>query len=74
MPLIRASNTLRNGRMRPVSPRCRGGVSSLLRLSLPADRRLPTPADLGDWLSRATGAMLTVTGLHLGTEAGGVTP
>lgn len=74
MPLIRASNTVRNGRMRPVSPRCRGGASSLLRLSPPGDRRLPTAADLGDWVSRATGAMLTVTGLHLGTEAGGAAP
>ena len=74
MPLIRASNTFGHGRTRPVSPRCRGGASSLLRLSLPRDRRLPTPADLGDWVSRATGVMLTVTGLHLDTETGGATP
>ena len=74
MPLIRASNTFRNGRMRPVSPRCRGGASSLLRLSPPGDRRLPTVADLDDWASRAAGAMLAVTGLHLGSEIGRVTP
>ena len=74
MPLIRASNTFRTGRMRPVTPRCRGGASSLLRLGPPVDRRLPAPADLGDWVSRATGAMLAVTGLQLGAQSSGVAP
>lgn len=70
MPLIRSPNTLRTGRMRPAAPRCRSGASSLLRLSPPADRRLPTAAELGDWASRAAGAMMTVTGLHLEPGAG----
>ena len=64
MPLIRSRNTSRTGRARPAGPHCRGGVSSLLRLTQPGDRRLPTAADLGDWVSRAVPVLMTVTGPH----------
>lgn len=69
MPLIRSRNTPRAGRARPVGPHCRGGASSLLRLTQPGDRRLPTAADLGDWVNRAGHVLMTVTGPHaqLGT-------
>lgn len=40
-------------RLRPASPHCRGGASSLLRLANPAAARLPTGAALGDWIGRA---------------------
>lgn len=64
MPLIRPRNTSRAGRARPAGPHCRGGASSLLRLTQPGDRRLPTAVDLGDWVSRAVPALMTVTGPH----------
>ena len=64
MPLIRSRNTARAGRARPAGPHCRGGVSSLLRLTQPGDRRLPTVAELGDWVSRAVPVLMTVTGPH----------
>lgn len=64
MPLIRSRNTARTGRARPAGPRCRGGVSSLLRLTQPGDRRLPSAAELGDWVSRAVPVLMTVTGPH----------
>ncbi len=41
---------------RRAAPRCRGGASSLLRLAQPAQPRLPTPASLGHWISRASRA------------------
>jgi len=41
---------------RAAAPRCRGGASSLLRLAQPAQPRLPTPASLGHWMSRASKA------------------
>jgi len=50
--------------MFPIGPRCHGGASSLLRLTQPGDRRLPTAADLGDWVSRAVPVLMTVTGPH----------
>ena len=34
---------------RPVAPRCRGGASSLLRLSSAAASRWPSAATLSDW-------------------------
>lgn len=40
-------------RLRPASPHCRGGASSLLRLANPAAGRLPSGAALGDWVGRA---------------------
>jgi hypothetical protein len=41
---------------RRVSPRCRGGASSLLRLAQPSTPRLPAALDLSAWVSRAAGA------------------
>lgn len=64
MPLIRSRNTPRTGRVRPAGPHCRGGASSLLRLTQPGYGRLPTAADLGDWVSRAVPVLMTVTGPH----------
>ena len=63
MPLIRSVKTSAHGsrRVRPAHPSCRGGASSLLRLTQPATR-LPTPLDLSDWASRAASVVLPVTG------------
>jgi hypothetical protein len=38
---------------RKAAPSCRGGASSLLRLSQSAAPRLPSAPDLNDWLQRA---------------------
>lgn len=38
---------------RRAAPRCRGGASSLLRLSQPAQSRLPSSQDLASWVERA---------------------
>ena len=37
---------------RPVAPRCRGGASSLLRLSSAAASRWPSATELSDWAGR----------------------
>jgi hypothetical protein len=71
MPLNRSWNTPRAARARPTGPHCRGGASSLLRLTQPGDRRLPTAVELGGWMSRAADVLMPVTGPHhiaLGTE------
>jgi hypothetical protein len=56
MPLNRSPMLSNPKPSRPAGPHCRGGASSLLRLSQPATPRLPTPLDLADWMSRAAGA------------------
>lgn len=38
---------------RPAAPRCRGGASSLLRLSQGGASRLPSTSLLNDWVERA---------------------
>jgi hypothetical protein len=38
---------------RPAAPRCRGGASSLLRLSNPAPGRWPSASEFGDWIARS---------------------
>jgi hypothetical protein len=38
---------------RKAAPSCRGGASSLLRLSQTATPRLPSALDLNDWVQRA---------------------
>lgn len=43
--------------LRPLAPRCRNGVSSLLRLSQPSAPRFPQPHDMSGWVSRAAGAL-----------------
>ena len=37
---------------RPAAPRCRGGASSLLRLSATVGSRWPSATALGDWAGR----------------------
>ena len=75
MPLIRYTQSRARvaSRARPATPSCRGGASSLLRLTQPA-ARLPTPLDLSDWAHRAASVVLPVTGpltgLHARSDAG----
>ena len=64
MSLIRSKSSPTVRRGRPAGPRCRGGVSSLLRLTQPEARRLPGTADLAEWASRAAAVLMPVTGLH----------
>jgi hypothetical protein len=45
-------------RARPTAPSCRGGASSLLRLTPSAGGRLPANGDLTGWMARAGAAML----------------
>ena len=59
LPAARARGT------RPSAPRCRNGVSSVLRLSQPAAGRLPAPQFLSDWAGRA-GSLLGGPELVLG--------
>lgn len=47
---------------RPVNPSCRGGASSMLRLTQPFAPRLPSAPALSDWVSRAAAVVLPVTG------------
>ena len=56
----RINPTLRRGR--PANPSCRGGASSLLRLTQPTSGRLPTTLDLSDWMNHAASVLLPVTG------------
>jgi hypothetical protein len=56
MPLNRSPMLSSPKLSRPAGPHCRGGASSLLRLSQPTAPRLPTPLDLTDWMSRAAAA------------------
>ncbi|MBS0444690.1 MAG: hypothetical protein JSR59_01955 [Proteobacteria bacterium] len=45
-------------RVRPATPSCRGGASSLLRLTSPSGGRLPGNGDLNGWMTRAAAALL----------------
>ncbi len=55
-----------SGRLnRRAAPSCRGGASSLLRLTLPVDRRLPSAGELAGWMNHDASAVMPVTGLHL---------
>lgn len=56
MPLTRSQPASR--RVRPAGPHCRGGASSLLRLSNPTAPRLPKGSDLSAWASRAAKRLL----------------
>lgn len=49
-------------RLRPANPTCRGGASSVLRLTQPAAARLPAALDLSDWMDRAASVLMPVTG------------
>lgn len=56
-------------RTRPARPSCRGGASSVLRLTRPMAARLPSPLDLSDWTQRAADVLMPVTGPHPGFAA-----
>ena len=61
MQLTRSAKTLfAPRRPRLATPRCRGGASSVLRLTQPAAPRLPS--DLSGWISRTAGELMPVTG------------
>ena len=65
MPLNRnpRTNSLAAPRRgRPANPSCRGGASSMLRLTQTASPRLPSAPALSDWISHATAVLLPVTG------------
>jgi hypothetical protein len=64
MPLFRTKNSSSVRRARPASPSCRGGASSLLRLTQAGAQRLPTTLDLSEWASRAAAVLMPVTGVH----------
>ena len=49
-------------RVRPANPSCRGGASSVLRLTQPVAPRLPNALDLSDWMSHAASVLMPVTG------------
>lgn len=42
---------------RRAAPRCRAGVSSVLRLAHPAATGLPSRVDIGEWAQRAAKAL-----------------
>jgi hypothetical protein len=62
MPLTRSAKTFVPRPLRPTTPHCRGGASSVLRLTQPAAPRLPSGLDLSDWMSRAAVELMPVTG------------
>jgi hypothetical protein len=65
MPLnrtARTASTTAPRRARPANPSCRGGASSMLRLTQTASQRLPSAPSLSDWISHATAVLLPVTG------------
>ena len=69
MPLNRSVKSVSPRRLRPANPSCRGGASSLLRLTQPTATRLPTTLDLSDWMSRAASVLMPVTGPHFDFSA-----
>ena len=64
MPLNRTKTIARALRARPPGPSCKGGASSVLRLTQPTAPRVPSPSSVSDWLHRAADVMLPVTGPH----------
>ena len=65
MPLnrtARISSATAPRRGRPANPSCRGGASSMLRLTQSASARLPSAPALSDWMSHAASVLLPVTG------------
>jgi hypothetical protein len=54
-------------RLRAATPALHGGASSLLRLSRPAEPRLPSGQALAGWAERAA-AMLDLTPMMVGTR------
>lgn len=72
MPLTRSTAAPR--RLRPAGPHCRGGASSLLRLSNPTTPRLPKGPDLAEWVSKAAKRLLAGPGDRLPEFAASVFP
>ena len=64
MPLNRTVKSVTPRRVRPANPSCRGGASSVLRLTQPTATRLPSALDLSDWMSHAASMLMPVTGPH----------
>lgn len=64
MPLNRTVKSVTPRRVRPANPSCRGGASSVLRLTQPTATRLPSALDLSDWMSHAASVLMPVTGPH----------
>lgn len=64
MPLTRTVKSVTPRRLRPANPSCRGGASSVLRLTQPTATRLPTSLALSDWMSHAASVLMPVTGPH----------
>ena len=64
MPLTRNVKSVTPRRLRPANPSCRGGASSVLRLTQPTAPRLPTTLDLSGWMSHAASVLMPVTGPH----------
>ena len=65
MPLnrsVRSTSTLAPRRLRPANPSCRGGASSVLRLTQSTAQRLPSGPDLSEWISHAASVLMPVTG------------
>ena len=69
MPLNRSVKSVTPRRLRPANPSCRGGASSVLRLTQPTATRLPTTLDLSDWMSHAASVLMPVTGPHFDFSA-----
>ncbi len=64
MPLTRTVKSVTPRRLRPAAPSCRGGASSVLRLTQSTAARLPTTLALADWMSHAASVLMPVTGPH----------
>jgi len=58
----RTANSAALRRARPANPSCRGGASSMLRLTQTASHRLPSAPSLSDWINHASAVLLPVTG------------
>ena len=71
MPLNRTLKSVAPRRARPANPSCRGGASSVLRLTQPTATRLQTTLDLSDWMSHAASVLMPVTGPHFDFSARG---
>ena len=70
MSLTRPAKTFAPRRPRPAMPHCRGGASSMLRLTHAGAPRLPNGAELTDWMSRAALELMPVTGPIADAAAG----
>ncbi|MBC8058498.1 MAG: hypothetical protein H7Y61_18155 [Rhizobiales bacterium] len=69
MPLNRTVKSVTPRRLRPANPSCRGGASSVLRLTQPTATRLPTTEALSGWMSHAASVLMPVTGPHFDFNA-----